>query len=403
MEHIFAVGLHNSQGVFFKPMLADFGWTRAMLSGAFAVASLLMGGLAPLTGALADRYGPRRFIAMQALSMMAGYILLSRVGALWQVYLIFILFLGLGRSAGMGSIIPTIPRWFEAKRGLSQGLVQAGGGLGTIILPPLVAYLILSRDWRFAFVVSGILVGMATLLAAWVYRRRPQDLGLLPDGKTASDLLDQSSSESKGHAASRVHPAGKALDLRQALTTRSLWQLFAVAATAGFSHQLITVHLVPHATDKGFSTATAAIFMSVLGIANMLGKLTMGVVSDYIGRQRALMICLGTAASLLLWLTVAEEMWAFYLFAAIYGFAYGGWMPLFPTFTADLFGVRSLGVIYGTVSAANAVGAASGVFLGGYVFDVTHSYVIAFVLAAAFLALGVGLLASLRRPREQVI
>lgn len=399
-EHIIAVGISNSQGVFFKPILIEFGWTRAMLSGAFSITTLLVGVLAPFSGALADRYGPRRFIALEALFLAAGYALLSRASNLWQFYLFFILFIGLGRSAGVGSIIPTIPRWFEAKRGLSQGIVQAGGGLGTVLIPLLIAFLILNYDWRFAFIVASVLVGTVVIIAAQVYRRRPQDMGLLPDGRAQfTDMVARNLDPIQANperSMSRV----KGTSLRQALRTRTLWQLFAISLTASFAHQLITIHLVPHATDKGFSPTTAATFMSVLGAANMLGKLTMGTVSDYIGRQKAMIISFSLAAILLLWLVVVQELWAFYLFAALFGFAYGGWMPLFPTFTADLFGVSSLGVIYGTVGTSNAIGGALGSFLGGYIFDVTQSYVYAFLSAMALLVVGIYLLTSLRRAKE---
>lgn len=398
VEHIVAVGLSNSQGVLFKPILAEFGWTRAMLSGAFSALTLLAGALAPFSGALADRYGPRKFIAMEAALLAAGYALLSTVTSLWQFYLFSVVFIGLGRTAGTGSIIPTIPRWFEAKRGLSQGIVQAGGGLGTVLMPLLVAYLILNYDWRFAYIVSAVLVGVVTILAAVVYRRRPQDMGLLPDGRTQPG--PQVAVARAGAAAPVLQgPSSGATTFGGAIRSRILWQLFGIAITAGFAHQLIVTHLVPHATDKGFSPTTAATFMAVLGAANMVGKLTMGSVSDYIGRRRSMVICFSLATALLLWLIRVDQMWAFYVFAALYGFAYGGWMPLFPTFTADLFGVRALGAIYGTVMTSSAIGGALGTFLGGYIFDLTQSYVYAFLMSAVLLIGGIGILLSLRHAR----
>ena len=401
-EHLFSVGLHNSQGVFFKPILAEFGWNRAMLSGAFSLYTLMMGLLAPIAGALADRYGPGRLIVFEAFFVAIGFFLLSQAGSLWHFYVIYIVFIGVGKSAGQGSIVPTIPRWFEAKRGLSQGIVQAGGGLGTVIMPIFIAHLILNNDWRLAYIVAGVISGIGLLIIAILYKRRPQDMGLQPDGRT-----NPSNGNTGGQAETKtlkfLHGTGKGLTLRQALRTRALWQLFAISMMAAFGHQLITIHLVPHATDKGFSTATAATFMSVLGVTNILGKLTMGTVSDYIGRQKAMIIAFSLAIAMLFWLIVAEELWAFYLFAALFGFAYAGWMPLFPTLTADLFGVASLGAIYGVVNASNAIGGALGTFLGGYIFDVTQSYVTAFISAAVLLVIGIVLILTLRPPEKQVV
>ena len=227
-------------------------------------------------------------------------------------------------------------------------------------------------------------------------------MGLQPDGRTNSSN-ENTGGRSENKNSKSLHSTGKGLTLRQALRTRALWQLFAITMMAAFGHQLITIHLVPHATDKGFSTATAATFMSVLGVTNILGKLTMGTVSDYIGRQKAMIIAFSLAIVMLFWLIVAEELWAFYLFAALFGFAYAGWMPLFPTLTADLFGVASLGAIYGVVNASNAIGGALGTFLGGYIYDVTQSYVKAFILAAGLLAVGIGLILTLRTPEKQVV
>ncbi|MBI4289460.1 MAG: MFS transporter [Chloroflexi bacterium] len=402
LETGLSAGISNSQGVFLKPLLGEFGWTRGMVAGAFALGNLVAAGLATFLGVMADKYGPRIMVAVGGIFTGGAYLLASAVSALWQFYVAFGLVMGLGRSAGWGSIGPTISRWFVSKRGLAQGIVQAGAGLGTIAFPPLATYLIFTHNWRFAYAVLGIVLVVAVGGAALALRRSPGDMGLEPDGKRGDGPRGEPGGVAPARASAAGHvdltPPESGLSLRQALATRSFRLLALCMMASSFTQQLILVHLVPHATDVGFSPAVAATFMSVLGVANIVGKVAMGIVSDRIGRRNSLIISFGLAAGMLYWLMVARSLPAFYLFAAIYGFAYGSWIPMFPAIAGDLFGLGALGAIFGTLAAANSVGGALGAFLGGYLFDVTESYNYAFVTASVLLIAGVAGLTGLRLP-----
>lgn len=393
-------GISNTQGVFFKPLLVDFGWTRAMVAGAFALASITAAMLSPLMGQLADKFGPRIMVGVCALFTGGTYLLLSSSSALWQFYLILAFFMAVGNTANFGSIGPTISRWFFTKRGLAQGIVQSGAGLGTIIFPPLATYLILTHSWRFAYIVLGLLILVLVGSMSFIYRRNPQEMGLQPDGKTPStteatpDTKTRSISPPPGSM-----PFVRNFTLRQALASKSFRLLAFIAMVASFTQQLVLVHLVPHATDVGFSPALAATFMSVMGVSNIVGKIVMGVISDRIGRRYSLIISLSLAASMLFWLMIAHGTWAFYLFAVVYGFAYGSWIPMFPAIAGDLFGLGSLGAIYGAVMSSNSIGGALGPFIAGYIFDVTQSYNYAFIAAAVLLITGIGALYFIHLPK----
>ncbi|MBI4289459.1 MAG: MFS transporter [Chloroflexi bacterium] len=401
-------GISNAQGVFVKPLQAEFGWTRATVAGALAISNIIAAILAPFMGQLADKYGPRAMIAVCGLFTGGAYLLMSGVGALWQFYLIFAIFLAVGNSANWGTVGPTVSRWFFAKRGLAQGIVQAGAGLGTIIFPPLATYLILTRNWRYAYIVLGLLIVLLVGGMAFIYRRRPQDIGLAPDGRPAPIPEPGAATIGSGSGPLPVanKPGGATVSMqhemgftfRQAMGTRSFRLLAFIALAASFVQQMMLLHLVPHATDVGFSPAVAATFMSVLGVTNIVGKITMGTVSDHIGRRNSLIISFGLAAAMLFWLLVARSSWSLYLFAAVYGFAYGSWIPMFPAIASDLFGLGSLGAIYGAVMASNSIGGALGAFLGGHIFDVTESYDYAFLTASALLMAGIVCLLVLRLP-----
>ncbi|MFQ5826802.1 MAG: MFS transporter [Dehalococcoidia bacterium] len=399
LEHVLAVGITNSQGVFLKPISADFGWTRGATAGAFALASIMTGLFVPVMGALTDKYGPRILATGQGVFMALGYLLISQTGSPWQFYLFCALFLGIGKSAGWGSIQPTIPRWFEAKRGLAQGIVQAGGGLGSVLMPLAVTFLMVSFGWRDTYMITALFLAVLLIPLAQILRRHPQEMGLLPDGR--AEPVEKAGKGYLPLSPQGLTPgSGQGFTMRQALATHTLWQLFFIAIAASFAHQLVIIHLVPHATDTGLSPVRAATLMSVLGISNIVGKLTMGTVSDRIGRRAAMTLSFSLAATMLFWVVVARGSWSLYIFAAIFGFGYGGWMPMFPTITADLFGVGSLGAIYGLVGTSMSIGWGLGAFLGGYIFDVTQSYNYAFLLAAMLLLGGIGLLLTLRPPKK---
>ena len=397
LEHVLAVELINSQGIFLKPVSAEFGWSGGATAGAFGLASIMTGLFVPVMGALTDRYGPRMMATAEGLLLALGLFCISQIGSLWQLYLFSGLFLGIGKSAGWGSVQPTIPRWFNARRGLAQGIVQSGGGLGTVLLPLLLTLLILSLGWRGAYMTAALFVAVLLISIAQVFRRYPQDMGLLPDGRAEPVEMAGKGPEPLSHHGPEPG-SGQGFTLRQALATGALRRLFLIAIAASFSHQLVVFHLVPYATDRGISPVMAATLMSVLGTANMAGKLTMGPVSDRIGRRTVIALCFGLEAAMLLWLIVAWGPWSLYLFAALFGFAYGGRMPMFPAITADLFGLGSLGVIYGLVGTSMSIGWGLGAFMGGYIFDIMQSYDYAFLLAAMLLLGGIGLLITLGRP-----
>ncbi len=370
-----------------------------MVAGAFAIGNISAAILAPVMGLLADKYGPRIMILVSGLFTGGTYLIISGINALWQFYLTFTVSMGIGKSASLGTIGPTVSRWFVARRGLAQGIVQAGAGLGNAVFPILATYLILTRNWRFAYIVLGLLLAGLVGSLSLIYRRSPQSMGLQPDGNPVLPTKGPHSvTPGVNRTVSVSRAPEKSLTLRQAFSTKSFRLLALAAALSAFTQQLILVHLVPHATDIGFSPALAATFMSVMGVANIFGKIIMGIISDRIGRRNSLIISYCLAAGMLVWLMPARDVWSFYLFAGVYGFAYGSWIPMFPAIAGDLFGLGALGAIYGVVAGSISIGGAIGPFTAGYIFDVTQSYNLAFITAIVLLAIGIGLLLMIRLP-----
>ncbi len=385
-------GISNVRGVFYKPILTDLGWGRGETALGFSMAGLMNGFFSPLMGALADRHGPRLVGIICGSVLLVGFLATSRMESFWQLVVFYGLIVGVGLSAMWAPMASMVARWFEARRGFALAVVQTGGGLGTVVMAPLATSLILGSGWRMAYVVMGTAVGGIVLLAAQFYRASPQGMGLLPDGMYP-DSVEVIPLE-------RLEGAGeKSYSLRQAVATGAFRHVALAAAVGAFSHQLMLQHLVANVIDQGINPKVAATLMSVMGLSNIVGKLIMGMISDHIGRKPSLLISLSMAAVMMFWLFLSRDLWMFYFFAAIFGWAYGSWIPMYPALVGDIFGLRAVGAIFGLVLTANFVGGFFGGLLPGYIYDVTGGYGPAFLLAGVLLLVGVVSVLTLKAPK----
>ncbi len=271
------------------------------------------------------------------------------------------------------------------------GIVASGIGLGTMIMPPVANWLIADYGWRTSYIIFGIIALVFITLAAQFLRRDPSQMGQLPYG------------ESKAREP-RPNLETEGFSFNQAIHTRQFWMFGAVIFTYLFSQQTITVHIVPHATDLGISAASAASILAIIGGLSIAGKIMIGSAADRIGNRLSLIISFTLLLVALFWLLAAKELWMFYLFAAVFGFAYGGIVSLQSLVTAELFGTSSLGVTFGAVMFIGSIGGAIGPVLTGGIFDITGSYYLAFLVCVVVSIIGL-ILAPLLRPttREEAL
>jgi len=357
-------------GIFFKPVLTEFGWTRAATSGAYSLCLLLLAFFGIVIGRLNDRFGPRIVVTGCGLFLGSGYLLMSQIYTIWQLYLFYGVILAIGASGSFIPLASTISRWFIKRRGLMTGIAVSGIGVGTMIMPPIANWLITDYGWRVAYLVIGIAVLVLITSAAQFLRYDPSRMGQLPYGE------NQAEPES-------VNSKTKGFSLKETIHTRQFWMISAMFFCFAVSIQVILVHIVPHATDIGISAVSATNILAIIGALSAAGRIMMGGVADRIGNKLALIVVLVLMSAALLWLTTAKDLWMFYLFAIAFGFAYGGWATLLSLIPAELFGLGSLGVILGTVHFSVATGEALGPTLAGSIFDVTSSYQPAFLISAA--------------------
>lgn len=373
---VMQAGIMYSYGVFFKHLTADFGWSRAATSGVPSLFMLSNGGLAIYMGWLVDRAGPAKIMAFCGFIAGLGLVLTSRISALWQLYLTYGLIVGVGLSGHYPTATATTARWFIKRRGLALGIVTSGVGLGTLILVPVLERLITAYGWSTAYFILGIAAAVVTIPAALFLKRDPAEKHLRPYGEdmvAASNIVDEvktGPSQETGMA------------LKAAAAHKPLWMLFAVYFLFNFCLQMVMVHLVNYATDMGIESLIAATFISVIGIGSFSGRLIMGSMSDRIGASNALLICCTILMTTMVWLIFSAELWMFYLFAIVFGFAYGGEVPQMPVLIGHYFGLRAVAALVGVVVFGATSGGAIGAWLGGEIFDVTDSYRVAFIIAA---------------------
>jgi MFS family permease len=395
-----AYGVQYSFGIFLNPLSEYFDWSVALVSGAASLFMFSRGALAILTGWATDRYGPRITVAIGGFFLGLGLILTSQISAAWQLYLFYGLMAGFGLSVAFAPLVSTVSRWFVSKRGLAIGIVLAGIGTGTVVMSPLARYLVATYEWRLSYIIIGLLAWIIVIPGALFLRRSPEDKGLLPLGKAKAIAGDEENSNiAKKEDSPTSERAG--FSLKDAVHTRAFWLLLSIIIFWSICVQMIMIHIYPHATVYlGIPAVVAANFLVLIGIFSIMGRLVMGAVSDRLGGKLTLVICLALQALVMFWLLRATDIWMLYLFAAVFGFAYGGCVPQLPVIAGEIFELKSIGAIVGVQMLGVAVGGAIGPLLGGKVWDVTSTYYFAFLVSGICTILALILLAFIRVPRK---
>ncbi len=374
------IGIYISYGVFFNPLIDEFGWSRAAISGASSTAFFFMGLFGILIGRLNDKFGPRILMSIAALFFGIGFCGVSQVDDLWQLYLIFGLVFGIGLSAVDIIALSTIARWFAKNRGKMTGLVKVGTGAGQFTFPILASFLIVSFDWKIAFISIGAFGFIALIIIAQFLRRDPES----SNSSFNNNLASKSMSQNQG------------LSFSKSLKTYELWQICLTNLLLVFCLMSILIHIVPHARDIGISSHKAAGVLSAIGAMSMLGRFYSGLAIDRIGSKLTMCICFGFLVVSLLWLIKADVLWKLYLFAGIYGIGHGGFFTAISPIMVELFGIRSHGSLFGMVVFFGTTGGAIGPILTGYLFDMTQSYIMSFWLLVIVSCISFGLLLSLK-------
>jgi len=367
-----SAGLMHSYAVFLVAFLEDFRWSRAEASLAYSTSQLVAGASSPLVGALVDRLGPRRLVLLGGSLLTLGLFGSAYASALWQVVVLYGFVMTIGANClGLVVFVPLLSRWYVHRRGMAISVVQSANGFSRAVSAPLVQLIIMAVGWRHAYLAQAAVMAVLVVPLAGFFR------GTDPVARPARAAPDTTHREA---ASETDHD----WTVKDAVRTRHFWLLFTVYLCTGLGSFLVSLHQLAFAVDVGFDKLYAA---TVLGVGSFLaigGTIFTGTISDYIGRERSALLAYGISivgVVCALFITGPQQRWLLWLHACFFGLTWGARGPAITAKTADLFPGRHLGAILGVITIGAGIGSAVGSWAAGWIFDISGSYRIAFLLA----------------------
>ena len=382
-------------GTFVVALQDKFGWSRTTISGAFALARAQGSLIGPFEGFLIDRVGIRKMVFIGYSTMGFGFVLLSRIDHVWQFYVAFaVVTIGSGLG-GWLAMITMVNNWFSRRRSIAMASAMSGVHLGGFLVPVL-AFGMDSQGYRATTLFIGVLILVVVVPATQLIRNRPEDIGLLPDG--AADPLPAASTGGHPPPALQAEPD---FTVREALSTPAFWLLIMVQVSSSSSTVALATHLVPKLTDFGMSLGSAGIVVLTSTAVALPSQFAFGYLADRFSKPLIIFGLLILQASSLIVLAHADSVPVAYVFAVMFGVAFGGRMPLTTALRGEYFGRRAFATIMGLSYVPGNFFTIVAPFFAGYMFDRTGSYVIPFTVFAAMSYAGAVLVLFVRKPKQR--
>jgi len=359
-------------GAFLRPLSREFGWSTGQISSVLAVRFALFGLMGPFAAILMERYGLRRIVCIALALIAAGLLLATQMTALWQLFVLWGMVLGLG--SGMTALVlgaTVANRWFDHRRGLVIGILTASSATGQLVFLPLAATLIQHFGWRVAVAptVAGCL-GVA-LLAACFLRERPADLGLAPFGSDADALVGAGAATAPRNAPGLISPRPNFLEPIRVLWTAAhnttFWVLFGTFFICGLSTSgLIQTHFISLCGDYGLAAVPAASVLAMIGAFDFVGTIGSGWLSDRFDNRKLLFWYYGLRGLSLLWLPHSDfTLYGLALFAMFYGLDWVATVPPTVKLTTAAFDKQRGAMIFGWIFAGHQLGSATAAYGAG--------------------------------------
>lgn len=399
MVQIIATSISMAAGIIIAPLNdpdGGFGWSMGTIGGAIALYYLVGAIFAPISGWLGDRYGPRRLMLGGSILYGISMFLLGTISQIWHFYLFFGVMLSITQSISMVPLMAAVSGWFRRRLGLGVGILWGAGGLGTAMLAPLMGYLLGHMGWESTFWSIGAVGGGIILLLTAVFRNRPADVGLKPYGATNNDPPETVRNRSIEMLRLKVfnqHMRG----------TKAFWNLPIIHGLGCAGHGIVMVFAVPIAVDRGIDLVEAAIILTIISLVSIPSRFLTPVIAERYGPKNIMAICLfiqGVTVLILFW---AQDLWAFYLFSALFGLGFGGEWTGYLVINRQYFGNGPMGTCYGWQMTGALLGHAIVTVLSGLVIYVTGSFNPILALSVAFSLAGVVVILMLEPTSQMLI
>jgi MFS family permease len=372
------VNARTAFSLLFPPILAEFRWDRGVTAGAFSFGFLVSAVLSPTLGSMMDRLGPRVVMELGVALMVAGLLLAPLTTEPWHLYLTLGVLVGGGSVClGYSGQSLFLPNWFVRRRGLAIGMAFAGVGVGSITLLPWVQTVIEASGWRAACLAMAALVLVVLAPINLLLRKRPEDLGLQPDGDAAPGPATVARSTNV------VNPAWAAVDwtLGRAVRTAPFWWIALGYFCGLYAWYAVQVHQTKYLVEIGFSTTIAAWALGLVSLIGIPGQILLGHISDRIGRETIWTISsLGFAVCFasLIALEHQPTLPLLYLMVGAQGGLGYGLTSIFGAIVAEIYQGQHFGKIFGTLMLAAIFGGAVGPWATGALYDAQGNYTLAF-------------------------
>ena len=351
---------------FFEPIANEMGWSYTQISLAASLRGLEIGILAPFTGILADRWGPRRLIASGVVITAAGLALLSTTTSLVMFYGAFALF-AIGMSACSFTVLMTaVANWFRRKVGIASGIAICGFGFSGLLVPVIVR-LIAVYEWRMALSVLALSMVVIVLPLSLLFRHKPEQYGYFPDGETESL---RTNSNGPGQAVEVE------VRIKQALKCGAFWRL----ALAFMYHMMVVsaavTHVMPYLSSIGISRSISSLVATAIPLVSIFGRLGSGWLGDKFDRR---LVATGSFAMIGCGMLFFEYVsttstWMLVPFLVLFGIGYGGSNTLRSSLVREYFGRTNFGTIFGLIVGIGGIGGIIGPTLAGWAYDNWGSY-----------------------------
>ncbi len=387
---------------FFEPIRGDLGISYAAMSLVFSLARAEGGLGAPLVGWLVDKFGSRPMILFGGLTAGIGLMLLAFAQEYWQLVLLFVGVVSVGKTAGLGqTLMATVNQWFVRRKALALSTLMTSFAGGGAIVVPLLHWGITSMGWRPTVFIIGLFIALLTLPVAWVIRSRPEDIGLLPDGdRPGAAAAARPASRPGGghHAPTRPgEPPRHDFTVRQALRTSAFWFLLAGVITRVSATNSIIIHLFPLLTWKGVDEQTATVAASVMFFMAIPLRFLLGVAGDKVSPRKLLFYGMNLGALGLIGLWVLPQWPALIVFilglAVVEGITSVNWIMV-----GDYFGRARFASLMGAMSIFHNMGMFIAPIYAGWIRDTTGEYAIVLATFAPTFVLSAVMFALARRP-----